>query len=242
MRLVEYSCPACEKTIGAGLSLEGTSAACPECNAMIKRWPAPKETGAPGAAERPLPLGDPTWAEKVRAAWTGGDRWAWAVVSVPLVGSAVEWVTGVTLVTLMWAATAVLAALDTYRLKGLRCPVPDGLLLWGVLLVPVYLWKRVPLSWNGKLIFGAWLASFVVSLVLSWQVHQRVEIEDSAQSLVTQIIRDNGGAARCTGVEITSNSGDGYYRAIASLDNGRYVKIIIQKTRTMIHVEMPREW
>ena len=236
MPLVSYVCPACEETIGAGPSLEGTSAACPGCAATIKRWPAPKQT------EKPLSLDGPSWTDRAKDAWSGGDRWAWAIVLVPLAGGILEWLVGATLLLPMLVANTVCAAVDTKRLREAGHRVPSALLLWGVFLVPVYLWKRSPLSRNGMLIFGSWFASVAVSFALSWQVYQRVELEDAARPLVTQIIKDNGGSARCTRVEITNNSGDGYYRAIASLDNGRYVNITIQKTRSMVYVEMPRNW
>jgi len=67
-------------------------------------------------------------------------------------------------------------------------------------------------------------------------------IESDAVPLVTEIIQNQlGGGAECIGVSIDDEPTEGFYRAIAILDNGNELAITIQHDGENVFVRIPLE-
>lgn len=64
-------------------------------------------------------------------------------------------------------------------------------------------------------------------------------LEESAVPLVSTIIADNGGSAKCINVEITEKIGEKHYKATATLDNGNTIKIMIEDRGDQLYVSIP---
>lgn len=166
------------------------------------------------------------------------DLWAWLLVAVPVVGAVIELIVGRPLLLLFFVSNTIFALADVRALKATKHPAPSG--WWGVLLVPVYLWQRGTLLRRPRLHFGLWVGSFVVSLALTLSL-DRSGVEDTARPLVTQIVREQlGGTAKCVRVRVTEDVGGGYYKGVATLDNGNDLRILIETRGNMVYVTIPR--
>ncbi|MBE6379892.1 MAG: hypothetical protein E7047_03075 [Lentisphaerae bacterium] len=66
-------------------------------------------------------------------------------------------------------------------------------------------------------------------------------LEESAIPLVTDILKDELGseAAKCVAVKITEQVSDNQYKALATLDNGNDIKIMIEDCDDMVRVTIP---
>lgn len=166
------------------------------------------------------------------------DLWAWLLVAVPVVGAIIELIVGRPLILLFWVLNAAFGFADVRALKATKHPAPSG--WWAALLVPVYLWKRGTVLHRPRLHFGLWVGSFVVSLALTLSL-DRSGVEDTARPLVTQIVREQlGGTARCVRVRVTEDVGGGYYKGVATLDNGNDLRILIETRGNMVYVTIPQ--
>lgn len=66
------------------------------------------------------------------------------------------------------------------------------------------------------------------------------DLELSSVSLVTQIVQEQlGGTATCKAVSIKKSLSDGFYHAVAYLDNGEELKIVIEHKGDQIFVTIP---
>ena len=159
-------------------------------------------------------------------------------MAVPVVGAVAELLAGRFLILLFLILNAGCAFTDERRLRAAGHRAPNG--WWAVLLVPVYLWKRATLLQRPKLHFGVWIVSFAVSIGLAFVLESRT-LQDAARPVVTEIIREQlGGSAKCIRVRITDDIGGGYYKAVATLDNGNDIRILIEARGDMIYVTIPR--
>ncbi|MDW8241591.1 MAG: DUF4339 domain-containing protein [Thermogemmata sp.] len=166
------------------------------------------------------------------------DIWAWLLVAVPVVGTIVELITGRSLLLLYLLLNSTFGFADERSLKANKYPAPSG--WWAAIVVPVYLWKRGTVLQRPRLHFWLWVVSFIVSVVLTYSFDYS-ELEDTAQSLVTQIVREQlHGTAKCVRVRVTESLGNGYYKAVATLDNGNDLRVLIQKRGDMVYVTIPR--
>ncbi|OYV40622.1 MAG: hypothetical protein B7Z80_04035 [Rhodospirillales bacterium 20-64-7] len=166
------------------------------------------------------------------------DRFAWAIVAVPLVGALMEFLLGSELGLLYLIANVLLCLWDRRRLAEAGYPTPSG---WWALLIPGYLLKRSALLGQRQIFAGAWLLAFVASLLLASWGH-RETLADSACPLVTQIIQEQlNGSATCKGVEIVRDVGNGFYVGKATLDNGRELTITIEDKGKNIEVQIPSQ-
>lgn len=167
------------------------------------------------------------------------DRFAWAIVAVPLIGVVLELLLGNALIYLYLIANSILCIVDAGLLKGSGRPAPHS--WWEYLLVPVYLWKRSARLHQKQIFVVAWLAAFGLSLFVG-QVGNKAGLEASACPIVTQIIQEQlYASAACKGVTIVKDVGGGFYTAAATLDNGNEIKITIQQRGKEIYVQIPRQ-
>ena len=173
---------------------------------------------------------------------TGEDidnKYIWAIVAVPIIGVIIELIAGMELVLLYVAANIACCVLDVRKLKAAGQKSPTN---WMVFLVPLYLWKRADLLNHKKYYFWAWIAAFVLSILISIEGNQII-IEEAACPVVTDIIHSQlYGSATCKAVNITEEVSNGFYKAIATLDNGNQLRITIEKRDDgQIYVQVPSQ-
>lgn len=166
------------------------------------------------------------------------NRYIWAIVAVPIVGSIIELIAGTELLWLYIAANIICCVLDEKKLKAAGHETP---VKWMVFLVPVYLWKRAELLRHKKHYFWGWIATFILSILIGLGGNQAI-IEDTACPIVTDIIANQlRGSAECEAVRITEEVSDDFYKAVAILDNGRELNITIKKRKNgEIYVQISR--
>ncbi|CAL95245.1 hypothetical membrane protein [Azoarcus olearius] len=148
-------------------------------------------------------------------------------------------IAGTELVWLYIAANIVCCVLDEKKLKAAGQKAPMN---WMVFLVPVYLWKRADLLNQKKHYFWAWIAAFVFSIMIGIGGSQAM-IEEAACPVVTNIIKSQlFGSATCKAVSITEEVSSGFYKAVATLDNGNELRITIEERRDgQIYVQIPNQ-
>lgn len=167
------------------------------------------------------------------------NRPAWVIVAVPLVGAIIEYFVGGLFVYLYLAVNGLLCIYDAGLLRAGGHKAPDK--LWECLIVPVYLWKRSKLLGQAPIFLGAWIAAFLLSLLIS-RLAAQGGLEAAACPLVTQIIQEQlYASAACKGVTIVKDVGGGFYTGVATLDNGNEIKITIQQRGTDLYVQIPRQ-
>lgn len=171
------------------------------------------------------------------------NRFVWGIVSVPIIGSLLEllFFGAATLVSsfLYIIPNVALSLIDEKKLKKAGHQAPNT--LW-VLIVPVYLWKRAALLKQSKNYFFAWIASLVISMLITAGGGDAL-IADAACPVVTDIISSQMyGSAECKAVEINEEVSSGFYRGTAFLDNGSELRIAIEeKENGQIYVTIPNQ-
>ena len=167
------------------------------------------------------------------------NKFIWAVVAVPIVGVVIELIAGTELIWLYIAANIICCVLDEKKLKAAGQKAPTN---WMVFLVPVYLWKRADLLNQKKHYFWAWIAAFVISILIGIGGNQAA-MEEAACPVVTDIIKKQlFGSAMCKAVDISEEVSDGFYKAVATLDNGNELRITIEKRKDgQIYVQVPAQ-
>lgn len=164
------------------------------------------------------------------------NRFAWAIVAIPLIGIVIEFLTGSELVWLYIVLNIVFCIMDAIRIEkaGYRAPVK-----WAAFLVPVYLWKRASLLNQKRYHFAGWIAAIALSIFISVK-SDKFNLEEAAKPVVTEIIKEQFYADReCKSVHITEDSGNGFYKAVATLDNGNDMRITIENKGQHIYVQIP---
>jgi hypothetical protein len=163
------------------------------------------------------------------------NRFAWAIVAVPIIGASLEFFIGHNLIWIYLSLNIVLCIIDAQRLRLAGHQAPTQ---WMVFLIPVYLWKRASMLKQKQIYVIAWTIAFALSIYLpSWG--QRAIAEESAIPIVTQIIQQKlGGSATCKAVSVTEDLGNGFYKARAILDNGNDLIITIEKINDSFYVKM----
>jgi len=153
------------------------------------------------------------------------DKYAWLLVIAPIIGLLFELIAGQDLIWIYFLLNIIFFSLDYKELKTKNVDMPH--VAW-VVLIPVYLWKRAILLNQDKHYFWGWIGVFILSLTLSTGGGQQ-QLEDTAMSLVTEILQDELGAdaATCIGVKIDDYDDTGLHSAIAILDNGNVLDITI---------------
>lgn len=68
---------------------------------------------------------------------------------------------------------------------------------------------------------------------------KKSDLEESAKPVVTKIISDNGGEAKCIKVKITEKVDGSHYKATATLDNGNDINIMIEHKDDQVIVTIP---
>ena len=101
-------------------------------------------------------------------------------------------------------------------------------------------------AWGKPLLLG--LAGLVVYFVVAFGVISATEpslnevLESESVSLVTQIVQNQlGSTAACKAVSIEKEVSDGFYHAVAYLDNGNELKIAIEHKGDQIFVTIPNQ-
>lgn len=165
------------------------------------------------------------------------NRFAWSIVSIPILGAIIEYAAGTELAWLYLVLNIVLCVLDEQKLKKAGHPSPAK---WMVIIIPVYLWKRATLLKQSRIYFGAWCVTFLLSIAINvWGENNN--IEEAACPVVTDIIHQQlAGSANCKSVKITDTVSDDFYKATATLDNGNDLNITIEKQKDgQIYVRIP---
>lgn len=83
-----------------------------------------------------------------------------------------------------------------------------------------------------------------VVLLAGFGCSREADLEETAVSLVTEILEENIGkdnAAKCINVKITEKINDKHYRAVATLNNGNDLNIIIEDQGEMVQVTIPMQ-
>ena len=72
--------------------------------------------------------------------------------------------------------------------------------------------------------------------------NSRSTLEENAKPLVSQIIKEQlNGDAQCLKVKITDKVDNTHYKAVATLDNGNDLNIMIEDRGDMIYVTIPEQ-
>ena len=89
---------------------------------------------------------------------------------------------------------------------------------------------------------GALLLGAALLLTGCGRASAENELEQAAMPVVTDIIRTQfHGNAACSAVRITRKLAAGRYQAVATLSNGRDIRILIEDRGGEIRVSIPRE-
>ena len=110
-----------------------------------------------------------------------------------------------------------------------------------------YLKENIPnyekKSWIKPILLGilGYIILFTVTITLAFFAPLTEEdIKETATPLVTQILQDNFGENKnCESISIEKKLPNGDYEAIATLDDGSEINIIIQEKGQMIYVSIP---
>ncbi|MBM4028330.1 MAG: hypothetical protein FJ280_23495 [Planctomycetes bacterium] len=101
-------------------------------------------------------------------------------------------------------------------------------------------------AWGKPLLLG--LAGLVAYFVVIFGVISATEpslnevLESESVSLVTEIVQNQlGGTATCKAVSIVKEVSDGFYHAVAYLDNGNKLEIAIEYKGDQIFVTIPEQ-
>lgn len=167
------------------------------------------------------------------------NKFMWALVTVPIIGAIIDLMAGTVLVLPSIIANIALCMLDEKKVKAAGHAAPAH---WSVFIVPIYIWKRATLLNHKKHYFSAWVVAFALSMLLSIGGTQAA-VEEVACSTVTEIISGQlYGSARCMDVTIDKEVTEGFYKAIATLDNGVELSITIEeKDGGEIYVNIPNQ-
>ncbi|SDR72614.1 protein of unknown function [Halopseudomonas litoralis] len=167
------------------------------------------------------------------------NKFMWVLVTVPIIGVIIDLIAGTVLFLPSIIANIALCMLDEKKLKAAGHAAPEH---WSVFIVPVYIWKRAALLKHKKHYFGAWVAAFVLSILIDIGGAQAA-IEEAACPIVTDIIKEQlYGSAKCMGVAIDKEVTTGFYKATATLDNGNELLITIEERDDgMIYVQIPNQ-
>lgn len=101
-------------------------------------------------------------------------------------------------------------------------------------------------TWDRPLLLG--LAGFIaylsVAVAIFWTIDPSIDeiVESESVSLVTQLVHEQlGGTANCSTVSIKKEISPGFYRAVAHLDNGDELEIVIELNGDMLSVGIPNQ-
>ena len=197
-------------------------------------WKPARTTELSSLFERPSDVPPPLMGADV------DNKYVWLVVAVPLIGLVIELMAGKELTMVYVALNIALCLFDGRKLKAAGHMAPGN--IWAF-LVPVYLWKRAGMLKQSKLCFWAWIVTFSLSIFLA-NLERQSSIEDTACTLVTQILHEQLGAnsATCKAVKIGDEISAGFYKATATLDNGNDLAITIEEKKdNQIFVQIPNQ-
>ncbi len=197
-------------------------------------WKPASETYLSSLFPQPDPtIPPPLMAEDV------DNKFMWMLVAVPVLGTIIDLIVGAVLILPSIIANITLCYFDEKKLKSAGHKAPT---LWMIFIVPIYIWKRCTLLNHKKYYFGAWVCTFILSILLSIGGHQ-VVLEQTACPLVSDIIKKQlYGSAECMDVTIDKGVKPGFYKATATLDNGNELRITIKEGRNgKIRVKIPNQ-
>ncbi len=148
----------------------------------------------------------------------------WIVALIPIIGMFVE-VAIEKEIFLGYLITNVLFCfLDERKLAKAGHKTPDS---WLVLIIPVYLWQRAAMLKQKKSYFWIWIIGFVFSFLAEIGLGV-IKLEEQACRELTSIIQTElHQNTKCSSVTIDEDLEDDSYTAIANLDDGREIKIIV---------------
>lgn len=167
---------------------------------------------------------------------------AWGIVLLPILGSLPpeKYDTAVTIIGLI--VLAILVYFDRKELETRGFNPPS--LAWGIIIAPVYLWKRATATGAKKIHFFAWFVAVIISFAMLTYDDEN-SIAETACPLVSQIVKESLGrnAAQCVKVELGDKVTDKFYKAKATLDNGNDIDITIElQANDMVYVRVPSEY
>lgn len=166
----------------------------------------------------------------------------WIVAFVPIIGAFIELIMGMQMYGAYYIPNSLLSVTDIYLIKksGQLSKKEDrSFPYFFSILIPLYMWKRAELLKQDKHYLWVWIVTFVISIPMFLQT-EVLYIERSAEPIVTQILRENGSSRKCVSVDIYEEVTSTYYLALATLDNGKVIKITITALKNdRFYVEIP---
>lgn len=190
--------------------------------------PPPMPAGPP-----PMPV-EPNAAERLWEQVRGRDRFAWGILLVLGTSILIEYATGWTTFSALFAIAGNVACLvlDRNHLRKMGLAQPGA--MW-TLIVPVYLWKRGGLLKDMRLYLAAWTLLFCVNLYAGYAGQQREAMIETSKALVEEIINRNNYQRAAGGpvwtvrtLKIIRKTGENEYRAIAVSSVGKTYQVDIQ--------------
>lgn len=184
--------------------------------------------------------------------------WAWVIAILPLAVSLIflgnmifftEYYQGVILCSFIVLGICVNLDVKALRDSGYN---PPSLIL-GIIISPVYLWKRASIIGAKKIHFSAWVIALALTFVVD-RFSYNDALAKAACPIVTKLLKDNLGteSAECVKVKIKDNVTDNFHKGIATLNNGNDINITIEektvksvierKTYDMIYVRISNEY
>lgn len=127
---------------------------------------------------------------------------------------------------------AVIGLLVADRMALSEAGYEPPAILWGVLFLPVYLWKRATITKGSRIPFIVIVASLACIIFIGIPHREEVALEEAACPLVTTILKENNGttAPKCMKVTIQDKVTDKFYKATATLDNGNDINVTLELT------------
>lgn len=148
----------------------------------------------------------------------------WIVALIPVIGMFIEIAIEQEILLGYFIANVLFCLLDERKLTKAGHKTPDS---WLVIIIPVYLWQRATILKQKRSYFWVWIIGFIFSFLVEIELGV-VKLEEQACRELTSIMQTElHQDARCSSVTIDEDLEDDSYTAIAILDDGREIKLIV---------------
>ena len=153
----------------------------------------------------------------------------WLLAFAPIIGSIIEGEFFTNGSLLFWfILNSSLAVLDDIKLK--RAGHKTNNLVWAILLVPVYLWKRATLTKQSKSYFWVWIISFAISFYISTNYYPNTQLNFGSNVGSSEIVLVKNGTLSSYPNKTVEEAVNGFF------GNPRWKKIIAEDGNTYVNV------
>ncbi len=153
----------------------------------------------------------------------------WLLAFAPIIGSIIEGEFFTNGSLLFWfILNSSLAVLDDIKLK--RAGHKTNNLVWAILLVPVYLWKRATLTKQSKSYFWVWIISFAISFYISTNYYPNTQLNFGSSAGSSEIVLVKNGTLSSYPNKTVEEAVNGFF------GNPRWEKIIAEDGNTYVNV------